>query len=83
MIGRAVKWLGAGLMLGLLVAGSPARAEVDHTLPPDYQVYLFDGGVVNHPVAGARAVTLPTVNLYRGPEGGYVACYAHREGGSA
>lgn len=83
MIGRAVNGLGAGLLCGLLLTGSAARAEVDHLLPLDYQVYVFDGGVVNHPGAGTHAVTLPTVNLYHGPQGGYVACYSHQKRGSA
>ncbi len=83
MIGTAAKFLGFGLVCGLLLTGSNPRAEVDHTLPPDYQVYVFDGGVVNHPTVGTHAVTLPTVNLYQGPEGGYAACYSHQERGSA
>ena len=56
-------------------AAALAEIPTDYLLPSDFPVYVFDGGVVNHPVPGSRRVVLPTVNRYDGPGGGYVACF--------
>ena len=75
-----------GFMMACAVSSGAAMADdgrSDHLLPPNFTVYRSGDAVVNHPMPGARAVRLPTRNLYRGQDGGYVACYSHREAGSA
>jgi hypothetical protein len=49
-------------------------------LPELYKVYYIPNvGVINHPVEGAIEKILPTVNLFKGEPGCYVACYSHQE----
>ena len=43
----------------------------------DFQVYVNDDGrVLNVPAPGYVEKTLPTINTYAGPDGGYIACYS-------
>jgi len=60
-----------------------ADPDVDHLLPEHFTVYVLGGAVVNWPAPGSRTTPLPTRNLYRGPGGGYVACYSQHAKGSA
>jgi hypothetical protein len=46
-------------------------------LPEDFRVYVGEGGVINHPVPSYQEHILPTVNRYRGKDGGYIAIYSH------
>ncbi len=46
-------------------------------LPENFKVYVSGNTVVNHPVFGFEERTLPVVNHYNGPDGGYVAIYTH------
>ena len=82
---RLAMWAAsAGVLLLAAVSAGAAPHAVDHLLPSNFHVYVFDGGsVVNWPAPGTHPVALPTRNLYRGPHGGYVACYSHRAKGSA
>jgi hypothetical protein len=70
------------LLVALTADDWSPTVPVDHLLPADYRVYVFHGGVVNHPVPGGHPVVLPTANRYGGPDGGYIACYSHRAQGS-
>jgi len=81
---RLAAWA-AGAIVVVALSGSAGAVQrpVDHFLPPDFKVYVFDGGVVNWPAPGTHPVVLPTHNLYRGRRGGYVACYSHRARGGA
>jgi hypothetical protein len=54
---------------------SPASID-DMLLPENVPVFAANDVVVNHPVAGFAARSLPTVNSYAGPSGCYVACYS-------
>lgn len=44
-------------------------------LPPDFSVYVHGDGVVNHPAPGHKEKKLPTLNLFAGAPGCYLACY--------
>jgi hypothetical protein len=70
----------------VVLGGTYAHAvepNIDHLLPEHFTVYVLGDTVVNWPAPGSRRTTLATCNLYRGPRGGYVACYSHRAVGSA
>jgi len=61
----------------LLACCAPSQApDTDLILPEDFVVYRVGNGIVNWPAPGGIPVALPTRNLYRGPGGGYVACYS-------
>ncbi|MBU6383451.1 MAG: hypothetical protein KGQ49_05405 [Verrucomicrobia bacterium] len=51
------------------------RINTDQLLPADFHVYAGRGVVVNHPGIGLEEKTLPTINHYKGKNGGYVAIY--------
>lgn len=51
-------------------------------LPEEFQVYVRGNKVINHPACGFKARTLPTVNHYKGEQGGYVALYSRQKEGS-
>lgn len=71
------------LSLICLAAASDDDRGIDHLLPEHFTVYVLSDGVVNWPAPGSRRTRLPTRNFYSGPRGGYVACYSHRQAGSA
>ena len=48
-------------------------------LPETFEVYVHGETVINHPDEGFSEVALPTVNLYKGSPGCYIACYSQRE----
>jgi hypothetical protein len=80
---RPAMWAASVALLMLAASAGAAPHAIDHLLPPHFTVYAFDGGVINWPAPGTDPVVLPTHNLYRGPHGGYIACYSHRAQGSA
>jgi len=51
--------------------------KLDHFLSRGLVVYSDDSVVVNHPADGLTPRRVPVWNRYRGPVGGYVACYSH------
>jgi hypothetical protein len=62
-----------------------AAAENDansRLLPPKFPVWTGDFGVVNHGGAGGAQKYLPTVNIFKGAPGCYVACYSKKQTGS-
>jgi hypothetical protein len=51
-------------------------------LPEDFKVYVgLNGDVINYPASGYEERILPTVNNYKGSDGGYIACYSHNQEG--
>ena len=85
---RSIALLLALLAIALSADGagrgaSAADPNVDHLLPEHFTVYVLGNTVVNWHAPGSRPTLLPTRNLYRGPKGGYVACYSHHTAGSA
>jgi hypothetical protein len=73
------------IVFGLLcLVSATAIADVldaNATLLPDtYVVYTNGTTVINQPAEGFEEKQLPTVNLYKGNPGCYIACYSrHRE----
>jgi len=47
-------------------------------LPELYPVYTDGTSVLNHPADGFAEHLLPTVNLYKGMPGCYIACYSRK-----
>lgn len=76
----------ATLFLLLTQASTAAAAHaVDPTqilLPENFDVYVNGETVINHPAAGFSETALPTVNLYKGVPGCYIACYSQQEANS-
>ena len=70
-----------------LIFGSALHADSygqhDYLLPERFPVYAQDGAVTNNPDSGLSQRQLPTINLFKGRPGGYIACYSHHEAGSA
>ena len=60
----------------------PAMAEIagptQTLLPEAFPVYTDGTTVLNHPQPGFIEAFLPTVNLYKGSPGCYIACYSHQ-----
>jgi hypothetical protein len=74
------------LAIALAVCCAGVRAadpDTDRLLAERFTVHVLGNTAVNWPAPGSRPAILPTRNLYRGPRGGYVACYSHRAAGSA
>ena len=54
--------------------------EANKTLLPESFVVYTDGATVtNHPELGFSEQLLPTINLYKGTPGCYIACYSHQK----
>ena len=51
-------------------------------LPEDFKVYTNGYTVINHESYGFVMRVLPTINHYKGNDGGYVALYSQQEKGS-
>ena len=53
--------------------------NANQTLLPDdlYAIYTDGTTVINHPETGFTEKFLPTMNLYKGSPGCYIACYSH------
>lgn len=57
----------------------PNREAIPYWLPEDFRVYTNDRGIVSNNAGGmqeSEGRVLPTVNQYRGEDGGYVAFYS-------
>jgi hypothetical protein len=63
---------------------TPAIADVvdiaNQTLLPEDTFVIYTDGrtVINHPEPGFEEKIMPTVNLYKGSPGCYIACYSHQ-----
>ena len=51
-------------------------------LPEPYMVFTDGTSVINHTEPGFTEVILPTINLYKGTPGCYIACYSHQRDNS-
>lgn len=70
--------------LGILFAVSTSTfADVagpnQIVLPESFPVYTDGTTVINHPEQGFTEKLLPTINLYKGNPGCYIACYSHQK----
>lgn len=74
------------LLIGsLLMLALPAKADLTNDanqtlLPDEFSVYTNGSQVLNHPAPGFMEQLLPTVNLYKGNSGCYIACYSEKKG---
>jgi hypothetical protein len=68
--------LSALLLPLLFLTGAVAAAPVP-TLTKGFTVYSDDATVARNPFPGGTGRVLPIWNAYRGPDGGYIACYSH------
>lgn len=77
MKSKLVMALGMSFMLT-----TPVIAQVSDPnqtlLPEAYSVYTNGTTVINHPEEGFTEKVLPTVNLYKGAQGCYIACYSRQ-----
>jgi hypothetical protein len=65
---------------------SAIAADVNPTetlLPETFTVYTDGVSVINQPQPGFTETALPTINLYKGTPGCYIACYSHQRANSA
>jgi hypothetical protein len=62
---------------------SLAERASQQLLPENFTIYTDGIVTINHPVMGLTAKLLPTVNLYKGTPGCYIACYSHQQENSA
>lgn len=53
-----------------------------YLLPEDFTVFVQGDQVVNHPAPGHTARRLPTVNVFKGSPGCYLACYTRNKASS-
>ena len=72
-----------GLTLAIaLLATNPINAETidpnQQLLPDIFSVYVNGDTVINYPEAGFTEKQLPTINLYKGYPGCYIACYSRQ-----
>lgn len=62
---------------------TPATADVtdanEALLPEALSIYTNGTTVINHPEPGFTEAILPTVNLFKGTPGCYIACYSHQK----
>lgn len=67
----------------LLTASASSFADVagpnQALLPETFTVYTDGTSVINHPADGFAEKSLPTINLYKGNPGCYIACYSHQK----
>ena len=73
------------MLFGLFfILTTPAIADLidiaNQTLLPDdsYPIYTDGTAVINHPEINFTEKLLPTINLYKGSPGCYIACYSHQ-----
>ena len=61
-------------------AMADAVDTANQTLLPEGTFVIYTDGktVLNHPEPGFTEKLLPTVNLYKGAQGCYIACYSHQ-----
>ncbi len=72
------------MMFGtFFIATTVAIADGDNAnqalLPDTFAIYTDGTTVINHPEPGFTEALLPTVNLYKGTPGCYIACYSHQK----
>ena len=72
------------MMFGLLlIASTTAMADGeganDALLPDNFAIYTDGTTVINHSLPGFTEALLPTINLYKGTPGCYIACYSHQK----
>ncbi len=64
---------------GLVAQEMPSPQYLDRLhsflLPEDFSVFVRGDSVVNHPAPGHETRRLPTLNLFKGAPGCYLACY--------
>lgn len=60
-------------------AAAPTPTDPNQILLPEtFSVYTDGTTVINHPAPGFNEKQLPTINLYKGAQGCYIACYSHQ-----
>ncbi len=57
----------------------PTEVPTEILLPEAFPVYVNEMVVINHPEVNFIEKVLPTINLYKGTPGCYIACYSHQE----
>jgi hypothetical protein len=78
---RKISTIAAIVLLSL--SGIAKAQEMNYWLPLDFKVYVgTDDSVVNWNAPGYSERVLPTVNRYKGTDGGYIACYSRNKEGS-
>ena len=72
--------IASALFIALVLAALIVRVQIDtdpeNMLPTDFKVYVQGDTVINHAEEGFEEKTLPTVNVFTGSAGCYVACYS-------
>ena len=66
-----------------IFTSSAIADEIDNAnktlLPESYTIYTNGTTVLNHPEPGFIEKVLPTINLYKGTPGCYIACYSQQK----
>ena len=52
------------------------KSTLNLLLPEDYKIYVKGESLISYPEPEYEKKPLPTVNLYGGKDGGYIACYS-------
>ncbi len=71
--------MGGLLLLYTLPSFAAEVIPTETLLPENFSVYTDGTSVINHPMPGFEEKQLPTVNLYKGTPGCYIACYSHQK----
>jgi hypothetical protein len=80
---KAKKLLLSSLFVVLSTPIMAGALEPTQTLLPEvFAVYTDGTTVLNHPQPGFMEAFLPTINLYKGSPGCYIACYSHQRDNS-
>ena len=73
------------LLMGILLAlttsvfADTINGANQTLLPEQFAIYTDGKTVINHPEIGFSEKLLPTVNLYKGNPGCYIACYSQKK----
>lgn len=70
--------LGMALIASTAVSAQQMVDPNQQLLPDTFSVYVNGDTVINHPNNGFMERQLPTVNLYKGYPGCYIACYSRQ-----
>ena len=70
---------GVLLMLTTSVIADNINGANQTLLPEQFVIYTDGKTVINHPEIGFAEKQLPTVNLYKGNPGCYIACYSQKK----
>lgn len=73
---------GVHLITAMPVDHEEGDFENSRLLPAQFPVWTGDFGVVNNGKAGGKKAFLPTVNIFKGTPGCYVACYSRNKQGA-